>query len=122
MNADVIKPGGAVKLAPKISLKVFFGFTTLAAFAVYFVPIKYSATCDYLGQGRYISTIMNDTVDIQGRNLTQSFENVVLNVSLISAKRASNPRCGGWDIEFRTNLYNYAKLKRYGILRFRDSR
>ena len=64
-----------MKLAPKISLKVLFGFTTLAAFAVYFVPIKYSATCDYLGQGRYISTIMNDTVDIQGRNLTQSFEN-----------------------------------------------
>lgn len=110
-----------MKLKPRFSLKAIFLLSTLAAIVVYFVPVEYRATCDGIQTLASTSSMEETNVDIQGRNRNQPFEDVILNVPLTSVERSNDPRNGKWKIAFRTNLYNYIKLQKYDILRFRNS-
>ena len=117
---DRYPAGTDMKLKPKISLKAMFALMTLAALVIYCVPIKCKATCDYLGVWYHSNSTTNNMVDIQGRNENRAFENVIVKIPLTHLERSKDPQKGRWEIEFRTNLYHYAKLRNYEILRFRD--
>ena len=105
----------------KFSLKSVFAFMAVSALVVYLFPVSHEIYCDFQGSSFSSSFTLMTHIDIQGRNKKQTFKTIVKNAPLLHVEPSQDSRLGGWRIEFRTNLYNYVKLKNYKILRFRDS-
>ncbi len=106
------------KIQFKFSLRLIFILTALAAIFVYwFLPIPIEITCDSRDYRQYASSFsMNERIDIQGRNKHGSFETIIEDVQLLSAKLTDNPRIGRLRIRFRSSLSIKRKLRKFEIL------
>jgi len=114
-------------MKPKItfSLRTFFVAVAVAAFAFYLTPMTNEATVDFRGSASYpdglVGRQVDVRIDIQGRNITDSFRTLITNAKLISVEPSDNPKLGRWKIKFRCNLKNRLKLNEYDLLLFRHS-
>ena len=110
-----------MKRCLKFSLKTIFVLITVAACGIYWIPVNNQVVCDFRGSLRGANGSVGKWIDIEGRSELQAFEPVIENVLLVSVERSKNPRVGLWKITIRCNLHNWLKLRKYEILRFRQT-